>query len=184
MSNKILISESQFERLSNRLLSESMTTRQIKDNRSLFFKIVKMIVDNFDFEQLEGLEYDFDDRADSLQTITRLLGMDKYDLDFGEPEGLGNLLYHTSVDNYQDIKDGSIQDYDDLIVPALINRTIPIKTNVTKDVDIKHEVDIDSYSESDAINSIYRDDYGDYLYYNYEYEEDVNDESINDIEVG
>ena len=36
----------------------------------------------------------------------------------------------------------------------------------------------------DAINSIYRDDYGDYLYYNYEYEEDVNDESINDIEVG
>lgn len=160
---------------------------------SMFWSAVKQLVNDLDknfFDEYTDMatnNYVLSERYRELQPTLKLFGLTETPSRRGETDGLINKIFHTAANNYNDIKNGNIDSFDNLIIPEMYSYIVEMKQNNTEYVEYTWEVPIEAYSADDAETVVGHDEDGQYSYYEYEGKSGFNkqymDEEQQDREV-
>ena len=155
-----------------------------KISSGVFFKIVKAIVNGNSFDELNSWsEVEMDERADFLDSTLKLFGMESN----VETTGLSNKAFHTSLLNYDGLKNNTITQMSELDIPNVETYRLYVTQDVTEWIEYQFSVTVGAYSESDAEKEVEQDEDNIYQWYEYEdsdnFEKEVTDTESRGIDV-
>ena len=137
----------------------------------LFWSVVKQMVMNHDqkvfdkyIEMVEG-NHDPYDRYTEFEPILKLFGLNDRDY---EPDSMSSKIFHTAAINYNDIKDGEIDDFNGLIIPETNKYVVEMRQTVSEYVEYTWSMPITAYTSDDAQAEVEADEDGLYSWYEWD----------------
>ena len=147
----------------------------------LFWTVVKEIVMNHDQKVFDEYTYmgkgnlEPYDRYAEFEPILKLFGLNDKDY---EPDSMSSKIFHTAAINYNDIKDGKIDDFNGLIIPETHQYLVEMRQTVSEYVEYVWSMPISAYTEEDAEAEVYADEDGLYTWYEWDHTPGFNKEYL------
>tara|TARA_R110002020_G_scaffold59414_1_gene161953 strand:+ start:4076 stop:5416 length:1341 start_codon:yes stop_codon:yes gene_type:complete len=117
-----------------------------------FFKIVKLLVNSHPFNWFTSNGPNLDDslysRQEEVYKSARMLGIDS------RLTNLLDKLFWAAYDNYNEIKDGTVTNYDELELRPFLRVSVPMVTNASVYKEINYIPTVDSYDVNDAVMEV------------------------------
>ena len=151
---------------------------EMEDNQ--FLQIVKRIVLGESYERLADLEEPdyIGDRKKFIANYTKLFGITFDDLML-DADGLVHVIYWAAMDNYDDIKEGKINTFEQLTLRPLLTFDVDMKSEETEYVDYQWTVKgVKGYSEDDVLMIISENEDGMYDWWEYDGQEEFSREVV------
>jgi len=151
------------------------TLKEVKGDDSMggfskerFVQLAKAIAVNYSLDEIKGLldEEHLDDIETQLIDVLKLYGITPEDLD-----GATSLTYRllaASFDNYKELVNNEITNFDSLVVRPLKKYNIMCTQNITRETHYSYGFTIMAYNENSALNEVYENWDGQYSYWEYE----------------
>jgi len=144
---------------------------EMDDNQ--FFQIVKRVVSSGAYKELMGLREPsyMEDRANLIGKYSKLFGVKGNDF-MPDPDGLQHAIYWAAVDNYDDIEEGKITNFEELKLRPLKTFDVDMKSDETEFVDYRWTVKgIKGYDANDVGIVVSENEDGIYDWWEYEGDE-------------
>jgi len=139
-------------------------------NAKLFWAVVKQMVINHDekefikFSEMSG-NYDPYDRYKEFEPTLKLFGLNDNDSD---PDSMFSKIFHTAVENYNGIIDGTIQSFNGLDLPEAKKYEVYMRQTVSEYVEYTWKIPMTAYSADDAEAEVETDEDGMYVWYEWD----------------
>ena len=136
----------------------------------LFWRAVKQMVMNHDeeefmkFSEMSG-NYEPYERYKEFEPTLKLFGLNDNKT---EPDSMFSKIFHTAFDNYDDIKDGEIDDFNGLTIPEIHNYEVDMRQTTNEYIEYTWPISIKAFSADDAEAEVYADEDGLYSWYEYD----------------
>ena len=131
-------------------------------SKTLFFKVVKQIVETNPGNVLEYDDTNTEDRAYEMDSVLKLFGMDSNYF------ALTNKIFWAAYDNRTGIEDGSINSFDELNLRPYKEYRVECYETAVEHVTYQWEPIVEAYSSDDAANLVIMDDDGYYAYWEWD----------------
>jgi len=157
---------------------------EVSVSKRIFFTFVKQLVDTYPDTWFDEMGPDLTEhpweRRDQVFRVAKLVGV-------GKIESLLDKAFWAAHDNYNEIKNGTVTNYNELELRAFVDYAVPLESHATIHKWIYYTPNVQAYDENDAVYTIIRDDNNEYDPWEYEntnmYSEDEHDYEGGDIEL-
>ena len=138
----------------------------------VFWSVVKRLVqdhDEEDFEEYGDMSGNYEpyERYKEFESTFKLFGIDNKRT---QPDSMVNKIFHTAAINYHGIKDGEINNFNDLVIPELNNYEVDMRQTNNEYIEYTWKVPITAFSANDAETEVYTDEDGMYSWYEFDRE--------------
>ena len=133
-------------------------------SKSVFFQVVKQIVEMNPANVLEFDDASPDDRAYEMSPVLKLFGIN------ANYEALSSKIFWAAYDNRTGIDDDSINSFDELHLRPMKKYRVECYENWVEHVSYTWEPIVEAYSAEDAGNVVSTDEDGYYQYYEWDNE--------------
>ena len=149
-------------------------------NSKLFWHVVKQMVmsnDKKEFEDYSRMvgEHDPYDRYIAFQPTLKLFGLDD---DRMGSDSMFATIFHAALDNYDGIKSGEIQSFNELELPELKNYELDMRQTTSEYVEYTWKIPMSAYSADDAQAEVDADEDGEYTWYEWDHVPGFNKEYL------
>jgi len=157
--------------------------------RKVFFQIVHTVVNQVPLEKLEKAKKDFYEMSLLIDPVVKLFGISSNDL-YYTASGLGVKIYHTVMENYEGIKNGTITQGSELMIPSIKTYKVVVSEEETEYATYTFTLEIDGYDEDDVWREVEEDEEGEYHWYDYEgsdnfhkevYDSETRDKTVDNV---
>tara|TARA_R110002051_G_scaffold246323_3_gene305916 strand:+ start:1543 stop:2355 length:813 start_codon:yes stop_codon:yes gene_type:complete len=144
---------------------------------NIFFKIVETVANQLPIAKLEGATGDMEQMSMLIRPFLKLFGIGYNDIVF-TASGLGVKIYHTIMDNYEGLTNGTITQGSELSIPPLKTFKVTVDQDETEQIVYSYTVIVDGYNEDDVHQEIDYDENGEFNWYDYEDSENFHKEVV------
>ena len=164
----------------------------MKDNTmptSSFFKAVRYMVENFSYEGLKDvMNSDSYERWEEIHTFLKLFGIGQNDVSTDSADGLPAKILWASLDNYDALKNGDIESFDQLDLRPLKTYKLRCSEYAQENVSYHWDVEVNAYEEGDAEMEVSENEDGAYSWWEwdspkYNFDKDHGDYDSEGIEI-
>jgi hypothetical protein len=138
----------------------------------LFWHVINKIVEDTPEKELENYSnivhnnHDPYERYHFFEPILKLFGLN--DGRMGTNSMFAK-IFHTAVTNYEGIKSGEIQSFNDLEIPELKKYEVKMRQTTNEYVEYTWKIPMSAYSADDAEAEVYADEDGEYSWYEWDH---------------
>jgi len=189
-SNEGSVSAGSYQKYNPDTASWDTITPTLSTN--LFWHVVKqMVLGNpirkFEkFSEMSGNHEPYD-RYKEFEPTLKLFGLNDNKMD---SSSMFAKIFHTAVDNYDGIKSGKIQSFNELEIPELKNYELDMRQTTSEYVEYTWKIPMSAYSTDDAEAEVYADEDGEYTWYEWDHtpgfhkeylEEETQERNVEDV---